>query len=526
LLDGKWRGLWRRYARAARLWPRICPVRGRCSHWTLPRADGLTRGARDQWEGGVMATGENIRTWFGNTWHDGDVMIMRAADHGSWLGTTVFDGARYFEGVAQTCWPIASGSTLGRGADDHAHRHGEDMAALIMDGLRGLCPGCRGLHPADVLGARRRRSGCRAEARRYRLLRSASNRSRWRRRNLDHADHHALPPPGAGGCVCNAKAGCLYPNNARMLVEAKSKGFGNALVADAMGNVAETATANVFMVRDGEVFTPIANGTFLSGITRARHIANLRADGVEVHETVLTFDDFRAGRRGVPVGQHEQGDAGDPRVRRTPTIRSARFGRDPPAPRESSTGTGRRRRRTRPSPDPLPVAGHLQGAPADQPGAEQRRRGHRVVKAIEREGIGRIGNDMGGKAPVAGEAGELRRVAKVLVTLGAIGTVAAGMAQPRNADASADVEAVHVGAERVDAADDLVARHDGQRAAGKLAIDDMKIGAADGAGLDPDADLARTGTGQGAVFPDERRADLVQDHRPHRVGRGGARVDL
>jgi branched-chain amino acid aminotransferase len=93
--------------------------------------------------------------------------------------------------------------------------------------------------------------------------------------------------------VVNAKAGCLYPNNARMLAEARAKGYGNALVTDALGNVAETASANVFMVRDGEVFTPIANGTFLAGITRARHIANLRADGVAVHETVLTFDDFR-----------------------------------------------------------------------------------------------------------------------------------------------------------------------------------------------------------------------------------------
>jgi branched-chain amino acid aminotransferase len=92
--------------------------------------------------------------------------------------------------------------------------------------------------------------------------------------------------------VCNAKAGCLYPNNARMLTEAKSRGFGNALVADAMGNVAESATANVFMVKDGELFTPIANGTFLSGITRARHIKNLRADGYTVNETVLTFEDF------------------------------------------------------------------------------------------------------------------------------------------------------------------------------------------------------------------------------------------
>lgn len=98
--------------------------------------------------------------------------------------------------------------------------------------------------------------------------------------------------PVQENAVVNAKAGCLYPNNARMLREARSKGFSNALVLDAMGNVAETATTNVFMVRDGEVFTPIPNGTFLAGITRARHISNMRKDGITVHEGVLTYQDF------------------------------------------------------------------------------------------------------------------------------------------------------------------------------------------------------------------------------------------
>jgi len=98
--------------------------------------------------------------------------------------------------------------------------------------------------------------------------------------------------PVLSDSVVNAKAGCLYPNNARMLKEAQARGFKNALVADALGNVAESASANVFMARDGELFTPIANGTFLSGITRARHIKLLEADGIKVHETVLTFDDF------------------------------------------------------------------------------------------------------------------------------------------------------------------------------------------------------------------------------------------
>ena len=98
--------------------------------------------------------------------------------------------------------------------------------------------------------------------------------------------------PVMENAVVNAKAAALYPNNARMLAEARAKGFTNALVADAMGNVAETATANVFAVKDGVVFTPIPNGTFLAGITRARHISNLRADGVEVVEKIMSFDEF------------------------------------------------------------------------------------------------------------------------------------------------------------------------------------------------------------------------------------------
>jgi branched-chain amino acid aminotransferase len=90
----------------------------------------------------------------------------------------------------------------------------------------------------------------------------------------------------------NVKAGCLYPNNARMLREVRGKGFDNAIVLDAIGNVAETATSNIFMARDGEVFTPVPTGCFLNGITRQRVIKLLRADGVAVNETSLTLEDF------------------------------------------------------------------------------------------------------------------------------------------------------------------------------------------------------------------------------------------
>jgi branched-chain amino acid aminotransferase len=90
----------------------------------------------------------------------------------------------------------------------------------------------------------------------------------------------------------DAKAGCLYPNNARTLFEARSRGFDDALVCDVLGNIAELATSNIFMVKDGVVFTPVANGTFLAGITRARIIGLLRGAGLAVVEKSLRYRDF------------------------------------------------------------------------------------------------------------------------------------------------------------------------------------------------------------------------------------------
>jgi branched-chain amino acid aminotransferase len=92
----------------------------------------------------------------------------------------------------------------------------------------------------------------------------------------------------------DAKAGCLYPNNARALREAAARGFDNALIRDALGDVAELANSNVFMAKDGVVYTPAPNGTFLNGVTRQRVIALLRADGVEVIEMTLKIDAFLA----------------------------------------------------------------------------------------------------------------------------------------------------------------------------------------------------------------------------------------
>jgi len=39
-------------------------------------------------------------TFFEGVWHEGNVPIMGPRTHAAWLGSTVFDGARAFEGVA------------------------------------------------------------------------------------------------------------------------------------------------------------------------------------------------------------------------------------------------------------------------------------------------------------------------------------------------------------------------------------------------------------------------------------------
>jgi branched-chain amino acid aminotransferase len=103
-----------------------------------------------------------------------------------------------------------------------------------------------------------------------------------------------------------AKAGCLYPNNARALIEARGRGFDNCVMCDMLGNVAELGTANLFMVKDGAVFTPAINGTFLAGITRARVIALLRDAGAAVVETTLTYADFQSADEIFSTGNYSK----------------------------------------------------------------------------------------------------------------------------------------------------------------------------------------------------------------------------
>ena len=240
-----------------------------------------------------MATGTNIHTYFEKNWHKGNIPIMNAADHGSWLGSTVFDGARYFDGVAPDLLAHCERLNQSAKAMGLVPTYSEkEIYDLILEGLANYTKQSAVYIRPMYWGIGNGYSAIVPDAANIGFCICLEEIPMASDANTTTLTRTTFHRPILTDNLCNAKAGCLYPNNARMLQEASTKGFNNALVADAVGNVAETATSNVFLVKDGEIFTPIPNGTFLAGITRSRHIQNLKSDGYQVNECVLKFEDF------------------------------------------------------------------------------------------------------------------------------------------------------------------------------------------------------------------------------------------
>ncbi|MEQ8402938.1 MAG: branched-chain amino acid aminotransferase [Roseitalea porphyridii] len=245
-------------------------------------------------------------TYLDGDWHEGNIPIIGPRSHAMWLGTTVFDGARWFEGVApdldRHCERV-NASAIALGLKPTVSP--EEIFALTMDGLKKF-DGNTAVYIRPMYWAEHggymgvpaepdstRFCLCLYEAPMISPSGFSVTVSPFRRPTLE-----TMPT--------NAKAGCLYPNNGRAILEAKSRGFDNALVLDMLGNVAETGTSNIFLVKDGEVFTPIANGTFLSGITRARAIALLDAAGLRVNEKTLSVGDFLNADEIFSTGNHSK----------------------------------------------------------------------------------------------------------------------------------------------------------------------------------------------------------------------------
>ncbi|MBU2786245.1 MULTISPECIES: branched-chain amino acid transaminase [Acidithiobacillus] len=91
--------------------------------------------------------------------------------------------------------------------------------------------------------------------------------------------------------LCKAKATGNYMNSMLAQREASSCGYDEALLLDREGYVAEGSGENIFMIRDGILYTPTLTSA-LEGITRDTILRFAREAGIPIVEKQLTRDEF------------------------------------------------------------------------------------------------------------------------------------------------------------------------------------------------------------------------------------------
>jgi len=112
-----------------------------------------------------------------------------------------------------------------------------------------------------------------------------------------------LPPQGIRAAVVSwrrvhntmlpvmAKIGGIYVNSVLALAEARSKGFDEALLMDASGYIVEGSGENIFIVRNGKLYTPPSHASILEGITRDTVIKLAVDSGMSVEERPITREE-------------------------------------------------------------------------------------------------------------------------------------------------------------------------------------------------------------------------------------------
>lgn len=84
-----------------------------------------------------------------------------------------------------------------------------------------------------------------------------------------------------------AKAGGNYMNSQLIKMEALANGYSEGIALDPSGYVSEGSGENLFLIRDGIVYTPPVSSSILSGITRDTAITLLGELGIPVREQVI-----------------------------------------------------------------------------------------------------------------------------------------------------------------------------------------------------------------------------------------------
>lgn len=245
--------------------------------------------------------GAGALTYVRGAWLEGNPGLIGPMSHAMWLASLVFDGARAFEGVAPDLGlhcarsvrsalamglkPMLTAGEIEELCWDGIHRFPKE-AALYIRPMFWAEDGFVAPDPDSTQFALTINEAPMPSAAGFTACLSTRRR------------------PTPASAPTEAKAACLYPNAGLALTEARERGFDNAVMLDPIGNVAEFATANLFIAKDGAVHTPVPNGTFLNGITRQRVIGLLRAAGVTVHERSLSFAEVMAADEVFSTGNY------------------------------------------------------------------------------------------------------------------------------------------------------------------------------------------------------------------------------
>ena len=114
--------------------------------------------------------------------------------------------------------------------------------------------------------------------------------------------------------MCRAKACGNYIKSILALQEALSAGADEALMLDSSGYVMEGTGENIFVIRNGVVYTPDLTSA-LEGITRDTVIRLIAEAGLELIEKRITRDEVYVADEVFFTGNRGRGHAGS-RTRR------------------------------------------------------------------------------------------------------------------------------------------------------------------------------------------------------------------
>jgi len=239
----------------------------------------------------------------GKIWMDGrlvdfDDAKVHVLAHGFHYGTGVFEGIRVY--------PTAKGRSIFR-LREHMVRFLNSVKVLQMKvpySLDELCEACRevvreadpkgdylrpiafyGVHPEFKIGLNPSKLGTNVSIMCTHMgvymgkdqVEQGANiiTSSWEK----YSNHSA---------ALNAKVCGHYVNSVIAKLEAIQHGCDEALMLNSYGNVAEGTGENVFMVKNGRLFTPPVSAGILEGITRDCIMTMGKDMGIEVVEKDLT----------------------------------------------------------------------------------------------------------------------------------------------------------------------------------------------------------------------------------------------